>query len=243
MTRKALLVASPNAYTPLPGARRDLDNFRTFLKSNAGGAWDDEEIITLIDPSKAQLLLELIFMKSVDYAFVTFSGHGSHVVDRGLSETRICLTSTVDCSVQEINPQNERHFVVIDACRAIVNIELLEERQNLALMTKATAYATRTNVRAAFDQAVRSAEAGRVVAYSCQIDQAAGEDATLGGIFSSALISKAGELAMAAKPCLPLSISDVFDEAARVTYERNAPQRPQLEAGRRLRHFPFAIGT
>lgn len=244
MTRQALLVASPNAGNQaLPGARLDVENIKEYLLSTTGGAWEESEISTVLDPTKAQLDTALNKLRYVDYAFITFSGHGFHSVGRSQSETRICLTRTEECSVQDINPRNNRHFVVIDACRAIVRIQLNEERSMNFSRANAMKYASRQDIRAAFDAAVMAAEMGRVVAYSCGINQSAGEDSTFGGVFSSELVSEASRWSISANPRAILHVPEAFRLAEAATYRKNAPQRPEIELGRRMYHFPFALGT
>jgi len=183
-------------------------------------------------------------MSGVDYAFVSFSGHGEHVAGGQLSETRVCLTSTEDCPVDAINPRNRRHFAVVDTCRTLVVIQdLVEVQSRMCALANAKTFMSRAAVRAKFDEAVQAAEEGRVVVYSCKINQSAGDPPGLGGIFTSALIGEAGRMAIAATPGQVLSIPEVFAAAAAVTTRKNYPQQPELDEGRRRRSFPFAIGT
>lgn len=243
ITRRSLLIASPTGSEYLHGAVRDIDNFREFLKSIAGGAWDDGEIVSLIDPKLSDVKANLLNMQNADYAFITFAGHGYHVKDATQSETRICLSPYETCAVHELNPRNKRHFVVIDSCRGIVSADILEERRNAFAAVNAKAIIDREGARAAFDAAVTQAEEGRIVAYSCGINQSAGEVRQSGGIFSTALMGEAGRWALSANPRAVLDVNSAVTAAKKVTYDRNAPQMPELEAGRRLRYFPFAVGT
>ena len=50
MIRKALLIGAPGK--DLPGVTKDIANFKDFLLSGAGGAWESKEIDTLMDPSR-----------------------------------------------------------------------------------------------------------------------------------------------------------------------------------------------
>jgi hypothetical protein len=243
IARKALLIASPSVAPALPGTLADVRNFRGFLTSLHGGAWDEREIVTLVDPSRSQLLSRLREMRDADYAFITFGGHGYHLQNGSQSDTKICLTESDSCLVYEVNPGNKRHFVAVDSCRGIVEKEFFEERFNALENFSARARIDREFVRDAFDKAVMAAEEGRVVAYSCGINQDAGDNSRLGGVFSNALTSEAMRWSMSASGNAVLSVTAAFESAKTVTLRRNSPQRPELEAGRRLRSFPFAIGS
>jgi hypothetical protein len=243
-TRRAILVASPDIPNELlPGARRDVENFADFLTSLEGGAWENAEISKLFNPTKAELLQTVRYASWLDYVFLTFSGHGCHRVGHELSETSLTLTATESCNVLEINPRNERHFLIVDACRAIVReteTEGLIRRKMVLANAAMRPTITREQARALFDDAVAAADAGRVVAYSCQIGQAAGESQS-GGVFSRSLVREAASWAYDAPSNAVLSAKEGFDLAQAKTYELNAPQRAELEAGRRLRHFPLAV--
>ena len=244
MTRKALLIASPDAGVPkLGGTLLDVERFHSFLVSNAGGAWESYEITKLTNPSKASVTKELQAMATASYGFISFSGHGLHARSKLQSETRVCLNSSEDMAVSDLNPRNLRHLVIVDACRSIEDVELTEERANAIMAANASTYASRAEVRAAFDSAVSLADAGRVVAYACEIGHTAGEVSTVGGIFSTELVVSAQDWARRAAPRAILGLPEAFQTAADATYRRNAPQKPELESGRRLRHFPFAVGT
>src|SRR3954469_9618417 len=115
MVRRALIIASPDTkHGSLPGARKDIDHFRNFLISDTGGAWESHEIVTLQNPFHADVKRELGKMSASGYAFVTFSGHGSHHVGKGLNETSLCLNNTDETYVYGLNPGNKRHLVVVD---------------------------------------------------------------------------------------------------------------------------------
>jgi hypothetical protein len=240
-TRRALLIASPDIPNDLlPGARQDVSNFETFLLSLEGGSWNRSEITKLFNPTKTDLLRAVYAMQGTDYAFITFSGHGAHHSSKELNDTSLQLTRVETCYVSEVNPQNERHTLIVDTCRALVQIkeELLKRAfaANEAVGGKISVQQS----RGLFDDAFAAADAGRVVAYSCQVGQAAGESAS-GGVFSRALVDEASAWATQASSRQVLSVKDAFTLAQTKTYRTNAPQLPVLEAGRRLRHFPFAV--
>ena len=242
-TRRALLAASPDdSNSTLPGARQDVYNYEEFLLSIEGGAWEQNEIIKLFNPAKAEFLRSVASLSFADYVFIAFSGHGEHHVGKQLYETSLHLTATESCYVYEINPNNKRHFVAIDTCRAVVSVKQVLDERVVAMANAARPQITRQQARALFDETFASAEEGRVVAYSCKVDQAAGETPS-GGFFSKSLVDESAKWAMAARSMAVLSVRESFDLAQSKTYKLNAPQWPELHAGRRLHHFPFAISV
>ena len=243
-TRRALLVASPDIPNDvLPGARIDVENFADFLTSLEGGAWERAEIRQLFNPTKTELLQAVRELSWVDYAFLTFSGHGCHRVSRELSETSLKLTTNESCNVVEVNPRNDRHLLVIDACRAIVREPDRFIRSRLTAMANALPRTiTREKARSLFEDAYSAADAGHAVIYSCKVGQAAGES-QYGGYFSRSLVGVSSSWACSASPNEVLSVRSAFDLAQTKTFDLNAPQWAELEAGRRLRHFPLAVSV
>ena len=71
MKRKALLFGNTTA----AGAQNDLLNWKTFLKSGRGGAWQDYEIQILSNPSKTYLQAWLKIIKDGDYDFVDYESY------------------------------------------------------------------------------------------------------------------------------------------------------------------------
>jgi hypothetical protein len=240
LTRKAILISSSNTcYGHLPGADQDVARFSDFLLSDFGGAWEAEEIGILFTPSRGELEPRLEEASAADYVFISFAGHGQHVVGGSLNDTRIILNDSEEMFVHELNPRNRRHLVVVDACRTLVEIEPVAKLGSLA---EAVCYPTtnRLACRERFDAAVAQAEEGRVVAYSCGVNQSAGESVG-GGFFSRFLVEGAEQACIRSRERGVLFVREAFSIAQTETLRKNSPQRPVLEAGRRIRHFPFAV--
>jgi Caspase domain len=246
-TRKALLVCSANIpeFGKLPGAAADLNTFNAFLTSNAGGAWDYSEIKILVDPSVNILKQSIQSLASADYAFITFSGHGEHLVGKGLNETRLYLSAKETLLVRELNPGCKRQTILIDSCRALTRVDesILEKRSQLQAFSAANiADPIRAKFRAHFDSAMMAAEEGRIVMYSCGVGQSAGET-NRGGFFSRSIVEISEEYCGSQGYFSggSLSVREAFEKAKEKTCILNAPQSPEIESGRRMRFFPFAI--
>lgn len=182
ISRRAILIeAARSKHGYLPGAEADVRNTHMLLLSDIGGAWRSDEIVVLSSPKRSRVDEELRKAQSVGYALVSFSGHGQHVIGYGYSETQICLNDNEDMLVRDLNPGNDRCFVIADSCRKVTIVEggriQLKDLQASYEMRK------RYGFRERFDEAVSEAEKGCIFAYSCSQDEAAGESDN-GGYFS-----------------------------------------------------------
>lgn len=241
--RQAILIGAPSVNPELPGVRKDIDDFKNFLLSDKGGAWKLHEITTLIDQSHFVVKSHIDLAQSADYAFILCAGHGEHRVGRNIDETVMYLNEKDTISINEVNPKNRRHLVIVDTCRVLVKIkELAMEAlaKSELRMDFSEAY---IDYRKVFDDAILNTSEGRIVAYSCDINQAAGDDGS-GGVFTQALLSTANRFKPAGYGKYDIvNISQAFDVAKEITYAKNAPQSPVFNAGRRRDYFPFCIAT
>jgi hypothetical protein len=250
MRRVAYLIGSPEVpgQKKLPGVDVDLASYRSFLKSDHGGAWDENEIRVRRHPKKWEVLVEFASLaKDFDYSLVLFTGHGHHYKE--LNQTHLCLTDKDEISVLELNTKVLRQLTIIDACRQLVSSRLDEEERMYkyaAFAAKSVSLGYRQSCRALYDQHIMDAPEGRSIIYSCDINQTSGETATTGGHFSSSFVSTAEVWGEAHKRWGGNGASNVLDipgafaltEKAMQVY---APQRPVLEDGRRSKSFAVAV--
>lgn len=240
ITRKAILIGAPSVKPELPGVRVDLDHIKSFLTSNKGGAWKESEITTLVDPFPAVVKAHLKLAEDSDYVFVTCSGHGEHRVGKGIDDTVMYLNESDAISINEVNPKNKRHLVIVDVCRNIVEIKR-DQAFAVAKATMESMSESHINYRKIFDDAIMATSEGRIVAYSCDLNQAAGDDGN-GGVFTQALLAATLKHKPSGSQAYGvLDIKAAFDTASEDTYRKNAPQKPVFNAGRRREFFPFAI--
>lgn len=78
MKRFAYLLSNSNG---LPGIKKDISDFRAFLLSCEGGAWNSDEIVERQNLRLEELRrdLRLIRLKNYDYCIFYYSGHGSFI--------------------------------------------------------------------------------------------------------------------------------------------------------------------
>ncbi len=239
-TRQAILIGAAKVKPELPGVIVDVNDIKKFLLSNLGGAWKESEIVTLVDQPPAAVNRALETAKYKDYVFITCSGHGEHQVGKGLDETVMYLNEKETISISSINPRNARHFLVVDVCRHIVKIEKETRRAIMDAFMESAAKGF-IDYRKIFDDAIMACSEGRIVAYSCDINQAAGDDGS-GGIFTQELLKAPRDFSPKNTSSYGIvRLDKAFERAQEMTYKKNAPQKPVLNAGRRQDFFPFAI--
>ena len=237
MIRKALLIGAPGK--DLPGVTKDIANFKDFLLSDAGGAWESKEIDTLMDPSRISVNSKLSALSDSDYSFVYFAGHGRHEVER--NATQLQLQPNIHIEVSEfVRAGASKHSVVVDACRVLYR-ELVRDGL-LALMTRADSQFSIKNSRQLFDSRLRNCDPGVVELYSCNLAETAGEDSDQGGFYTSALIGAGKDWSAGSPNGQVLSIKEAHELAGtKVKRRSNNRQNPVAVYPRSLLHFPFAV--
>lgn len=243
MSRLAILIEASRlkGHADLPGARSDVVNYTQFLTSPYGGAWKTSEIHQLSHPSHAMLAKVLTVASQVDFAIVTFSGHGHHVKGSDLDETRVCINDNEEVPVHTLYPGNPRALIISDACR---NVTVLEEQKKAFQFSlaerKAQVRPDSVHCRDLYDTLVARAEKGPSFLYSCDLNESAQETAS-GGYFTRFHIEGSMEWATQQRTSASLHVNDSFEMAARATTARNPQQHPKQQLGRRMKYFPFAV--
>ena len=245
MRRAAILIGSPGNNPFLPGTLADVQRYRDFLLSPYGGAWRDSEITSFESPCWFEVEAALAEASGADYVFLSFSGHGQH---NSLDLSTGTVVQLNECEppvpVHLLNPRGPSHTLVVDACRELAPW-LFEKVGGLAGLIEEKVAKRAPSLEACrrlFDQRCTLAGVGRVVMYSCQVRQTAGEpDDGSGGYFSRFLVDDAVTVAADALEPAWLSVPAAFAAARDHTFAINAPQRAVLENGRRNVDFPFAV--
>jgi hypothetical protein len=241
MSRFALLIEASKIKDnkDLPGAREDVESYKAYLASDFGGAWEDNEITVLRHPSKELLMRWVRFAERFDYSFITFSGHGHHVIGKKIDETRVCINDTEEVAVFDLNSGSGRCLVVADACRKVTQLLVEKYARDFQLSLNEAEKSLRPNrrrCRELFDSSVTQAERGTVYMYSCDLNESAGDVYS----FSRFLVEAGEEWANNARSGV-LRCSDVFLAAASATKAKNKQQNAKMDSGRRMTHFPFAV--
>ena len=245
--RFALLIGSNRATSStLPGVDKDMTDFATFLRSDGGGAWEPNEMLSIPAPSLTGLSSVLALTRTdVDYLLLVFGGHGG--CDPDTRKSYVCLNDRDNIPVSELGNRARRQLIISDACRTLEPMILPESTVKVSgsrpvLAAPVPTY--RQTCRALYDAAIAGAEEGTVVMHSCSVNQEAG-DTHLGGVFTQLLLRMCRYWAQDTSDGLfarsVRRVDDVFPDLKRRTTEKNYPQEPVLQHGRRRIMFPIAV--
>lgn len=181
MKRRALLIGNTNG---LPGVPVDISKYTSFLKSDFGGQWNEEnEIITKMNPSKSDLLNTIWTIKNEkpDFAIIVFSGHGAYkkgtILEINKNEEFIYESDLSFISTRQIS--------IFDCCRNIIPTTLNENKALRGVSNFSKSYSL---LRKIYDDRILQAIEQQVSLYACDINESA-LDTSNGGLYSSNLIN------------------------------------------------------
>lgn len=251
MNRKALIISVPDTLnqTDLPGTKIDSVNWYTYLTSLVGGAWDDEEIIRLENPSSADVLstVKRLSDLNIDFGFVAFSGHGyvKNIPQIGILKNQIILHDGKELSSNDLSI-SRKGIVLLDSCREVVNQPLNESIEKGFADIRNLGYrnqASRFQIRNLFWELNYPINSGTIFCYGCELNEFAREDKRDGGLFTKELILKG-------KRSTNFSFGNYIDFSRQFLETRKSviqisdnEQHPVLEGGRRIKWPVMSFGT
>lgn len=188
MKRIALLIGNSDG---LEGVKKDLVNWKRFLYSLKGGAWNSSEIITLMNPRKEKLCSTIEDIRGeCDFAIVVFSGHGEY--QNGFTQ----LAINEKCDIiqdQYLIGIADKQITVFDCCRDIEDdSSLLLENQQITFSRDGGTLKRnpRSIIRNLYDERIEQACCQQVVLYSCEVGEFS-EDTSEGGSYIKNLLKQA----------------------------------------------------
>lgn len=119
MKRKALLIGYSGWDTKeekLYGVSKDLIKYKNHLLSLKGGAWLEDEIVTLEDTNINTLKRVILDVKlqQCDVVFTLYSGHGEY--DTINHCRNIWIDSKTKCSERELYSLSPKQIIILDSC-------------------------------------------------------------------------------------------------------------------------------
>ncbi len=158
MKRKAILIGNNRS---IIGVNKDLQDFRDFLLSYSGGAWNNDEIIILLNQSSSEVKSQISSIKTEgnDYVIVYFTGHGGLKGDTIIEINPSC-EQLLESELFGISP---KQINILDCCRVVI--------AGTTKIDGGTSGSTfedeRNSVRAEFESLILSAAPQFVKIYSC----------------------------------------------------------------------------
>lgn len=243
MKRKALLIGMPGIKKPgsiYNAVMHDLKYFKEYLMSNAGGEWDENEIMTeLINPSSFGVIGNIASINA-DYSLVYFSGHGGEYRSRN----QIIELTDGEFGIVHLKTKSLKQLIIIDSCRSILDEEtkgivkkgMLEEYEEKYTFVK--------NSKFIFNRYLENCENGIILLNAASFESPAGCNQTE-SFFTSSLIMSGFEWHNNLGGEVQDQILDVFDSVdnAQSFMIENFPTNQVAECigGKRKRFFPFAV--
>ena len=201
ISRKAILINAPSSGKRLlPGSISDVHNYKNFLLSNRGGAWDEPQIKVLNNPSKQQVL-DLVHSTEVHYNSIYFSGHGGTTP---MNERFIDLRDGFICD-QQLKNFSHGQMITIDACGNYVSPSISGLIDFGPRFVNASG---RNEAKERFDYHIANSLPGKIIVHGAQLGQPAIDSAN-GGYFTQALLNIAVNMKSTENYC-PVSIAEVI---------------------------------
>ena len=239
MTRKALIIYMTNSPSGhLVGPSHDNVNLCSFLISNLGGTWYQEEITSLENPEKSQVMDEISNMSRCDYALVVFSGHGK--LEKG-NDTQYLELMNCSIPVKELTVNCKKQTIIIDSCRKYFSFREGELNRQLHQFSLDKSKLKSTSTREIFDDSLSKADKGLTILYSASENETA-LDTDNGTAYISSLIEAAQEWNNSYSNENILSVKDAHNNADKyLHFHFETIQKPKMSMEKRQIYFPFAV--
>jgi hypothetical protein len=243
MKRNAVIISNPGEpgkSNYCAGVMQDVANFRAFLLSPIGGAWEESEITHLDRPFASDLRVKVAGWRAYEYVLTIFCGHGC--VKGGSTWAELRAGEEIDAIDLRLPT---KQTIILDCCRVPVpttSMRALDEK----VAKKAAPLIHPADCRKFYDQRIDECRTEVVVMYACSVGETAGDDSQRGGTYSYSLLQAgrawAGDSTTdTSKHYDILPVVDGHEKAADLVRRVRPQQNPQIEKPRTGPYFPFCI--
>lgn len=240
--RAALLIGVPGIEGKkgfLTGVKPDMRKIKGHLLSPIGGLWNHSEIHELNNPTKEQVrcMHAQLIAEGIDYLITFVGSHGFHYEIENNSYVELAADNVMS-EIELIPSAIRRQTLVLDACRRFDTHTFSAESLDTIMEKESSDF---SRYRQEFDRALERTEYGRIVLYSCSVNETADDP-----LFTSALVNEAVRWSKNinsnnSDAFMVLDIHDAFELARVITLNKNSQQHPEISAVRRKCYFPFAL--
>ena len=174
MKRKAILIGNTDG---LQGVPVDLKNYKKFLMSEAGGAWQGYEILTLENPRVSilnMLILNIKINEKPDFVFLVFSGHGEYIRKETVYEINDKHETIEESKLWNIA---KRQISISDCCRGLDTNELTKALE----MFSDGGTIGKSQARVMYDKRIMESEEQQARFYSCSVGETSIDTGLSGG--------------------------------------------------------------
>lgn len=149
-----------------------VNQYATFLNSNAGGAWDEDEIIVLNEP-KISDLESLIADLKPEYALMVFIGHGATQDDHQLFK----LNRETIVKPGQFTFDVDKQLIIVESCREVVEDIAFADIKDKIPKYKYGGYIrghlSRETAQGLFYNQLEKCENGIVICFACSKNESA----------------------------------------------------------------------
>ena len=238
MNKGILIIGNPGeGKNYCEGVEKDLKSYSNYFQSVRGGAWENDEIRILFQPSIKEMNREVEKLDSMEYSMVVFSGHGYS----NLKNETVLELSTRGDEYKDSQLIKNNRTVIIDCCRKLWVPESAGRRIFALDMSESTAINIREIARMKYEDSIRNSNGMPVVMYSCSLNEYAQDDSELGGDYSYQLLRAAQTWRKDSDYYDVLDVVQAHDRAKTQLEYMRSSQHPRIKKSREGSYYPFAI--
>lgn len=243
MKRAAIIIGNQGSGRNfLPGVSQDISNYRSFILSDAGGAWESHEIYDSMNWTKRSLSLriESLKLQGVGYFFIVFTGHG-------FADTKgniyMELGNDENLALEDLKNWVlfKKSLIVLDSCRAVVQLIEKARMQSSVSFTGGMTTIPRYRYRELFDSAISKLDNWHNTVVTAANHNECAEDSDSGGLFSSSLLDYAKSIKARGITCV-YDIQMIYNQIAPIVATKaKGSQHPQLYSNSNDKKPPFVV--
>ncbi len=243
MKRIAIIVGNEGKMRNfLPGVSKDMANFKKLLLSNAGGAWEDNEIICSKYWSTVSLEKEISGQKDlgVEYFLIIFSGHGYAVKN---NDTYLEIAENDDLALETLKKwlRFKKSLIISDSCRKFIDLIEKAHAESHLRMFADNRTIPRYRYRALYDKELDELDTfHNTFIASANLDECA-EDTDEGGLYTKKLMELASSVAEHGSEGV-YTIKDFHNIiSSNIANETRYRQNPQIYSTSTIQSPPFIV--
>jgi hypothetical protein len=149
-----------------------VNSYYTYFKSIAGGAYESDEIVQLLEPKSVDLDL-LISKLGIEYCVIIFIGHGATQDNYQLFK----LNKTEIIQPGQLNFQADKTLVILESCRSEVDnvlaVDLSDKLPKFKYGGTVRSPIDRVKAKDLYFQNIRTCNNGIVLCFACSINEEA----------------------------------------------------------------------
>ena len=242
LRRKVIIIkGSSKDEQELSATMAFVDKYKEWFKSNAGGAYEENEIKTLTDKTLAELKLN--FESDIlDFVVVVAIGHGANQESCQLfglnSEEKIKLGQLVELI------KSDKQLWLIESCRVLrTNIDVIDLSYKIPSFKKGGEIPpipiSKEKTRVLYDKQIKKCDNGKVICFACSRNEIA-----MNAIFTRHILNYSHQWYLSSKfNSATLNITELMNcikpfVNSTALQERGKEQHPEILENI---EFPFAI--